>query len=237
MARSVPQCLLTKEVAQDLKTKWLDDCILNHRDCPSRSVIPPDELPARLIKVHMVGPRPKARLINARKPGVHKDLRYLTLSHAWGNCDFIVLRNSNIEQFCRDLPLDDSSFNKTFREAITLTGLLGYQYIWIDSLCIIQDSESATDWAAECPLMGAIYANSDLTLAATGFRNALHGMQAQENRQTIIPPVIETSDGTSYLIMAYEAAQAFCPLERRGWVLQEAMLVSSLLLTLQRPSM
>lgn len=227
LAKLLPRSLLTKEAALHIKAAWMDDCLLSHDICSSRlEDIPFDELPARLVEIHMVDSQPKARIVSARRPGFRHGLKYLALSHAWGSCDFIVLRKDNIERFYQELPLDDISFNKTFVEAITMTALLGYQYIWIDSLCIIQDSDFAADWAAECPLMGGIYANSDLTLSATGFANPLDGMQAGDNRQTILPPVIKTPDGKQYLVIAYEAAQCHCPLEKRGWVLQEALLVS-----------
>jgi hypothetical protein len=42
---------------------------------------------------------------------------------------------------------------------------LGFRYIWIDSLCIIQDD--AEDWEVQSALMSEIYQNAVLTLAAT----------------------------------------------------------------------
>ncbi|KAI0906303.1 hypothetical protein F4823DRAFT_88187 [Ustulina deusta] len=43
---------------------------------------------------------------------------------------------------------------------------LGYSYIWIDSLCIIQND--ASEWEAECPRMGFVYLNGDCNLSANG---------------------------------------------------------------------
>lgn len=228
MAESVPQSVLTKEAVQSLKVDWLDNCLINHKSCPSISVPPHDDLPSRLIRVERLkNGLIQARLINTRQPEFqHEGLRYLTLSHAWGIGTFLILKKSNVAQFYNKLPLLHADFNKTFKEAITLTALLGYRYIWIDSLCIIQDSDFGLDWSAECPRMGTIFENSDLTLAASGFRHGLDGMLVSAaTRQTLVPPIIQASDGTSYLVISKDTSQYPLPLEKRGWVLQETLLV------------
>lgn len=53
---------------------------------------------------------------------------------------------------------------KTFRDAILITRELQIRYLWIDSLCIIQDSPS--DWTKHVSEMAHIYHNGVLTLAA-----------------------------------------------------------------------
>jgi len=53
----------------------------------------------------------------------------------------------------------------TFQDAVRITKSLQVRYLWIDSLCIIQDDFS--DWEREASLMGNVYANSFLTIAAS----------------------------------------------------------------------
>lgn len=53
---------------------------------------------------------------------------------------------------------------KTFQDAVTITRNLGIQYLWIDSLCIIQDS--VEDWARESAQMGRIYRDASITIFA-----------------------------------------------------------------------
>lgn len=53
----------------------------------------------------------------------------------------------------------------TFRDAIQVTKGLGIRYLWIDSLCIIQDDD--VDWKEESSKMASIYQNSFLTICAT----------------------------------------------------------------------
>lgn len=60
-----------------------------------------------------------------------------------------------------------------FQDAIVTTQKLGIQYLWIDSLCIIQDSED--DWQAESAKMGSVYRNAKVTIAASVLQGQLSG--------------------------------------------------------------
>lgn len=53
---------------------------------------------------------------------------------------------------------------KNFRDAITISREPGLRYMWIDSLCIIQDSD--TDWQIESSKMADIYRHGYITIAA-----------------------------------------------------------------------
>lgn len=61
-----------------------------------------------------------------------------------------------------------------FSDAITATRVLGIRYIWIDALCILQDS--IEDWEIEAPRMGQIYMNAEVVIAATGSDNVTAGI-------------------------------------------------------------
>lgn len=50
-----------------------------------------------------------------------------------------------------------ASLSKTFQDAITLTRKLGVQYIYFNSLCIVQDEKY--DWETESATMAAVYQN------------------------------------------------------------------------------
>lgn len=62
---------------------------------------------------------------------------------------------------------------KTFRDAVQITRALNIRYLWIDSLCIIQDDQR--DWASEASQMGKYHLNSFLTLAADAARDGSQG--------------------------------------------------------------
>lgn len=73
---------------------------------------------------------------------------------------------------------------RTWREAIAVARDLGFKYIWIDALCIIQDS--SYDWSLESPLMGSVYGNCTLNLAA------LDGESSNEGLFSFRDPILHT---------------------------------------------
>lgn len=58
---------------------------------------------------------------------------------------------------------------KTFRDAIIVARQLDLRYLWIDSLCIIQDS--ADDWSKESAEMGRICQQASITIFAESAEN------------------------------------------------------------------
>jgi len=75
---------------------------------------------------------------------------------------FTTTRETLAERY-RNIPF--SQLPKTFQDAVQIARALGFQYLWIDSLCIIQDD--TTDWELESAKMAGIYEESCLTIAAT----------------------------------------------------------------------
>jgi Heterokaryon incompatibility protein (HET) len=65
-------------------------------------------------------------------------------------------------------------YQKPFLDAIVVTKALGLRYLWIDSLCIIQDDED--DWLAESKTMGTLYERAVVTLAASTAPDSTHGL-------------------------------------------------------------
>ena len=61
----------------------------------------------------------------------------------------------------------------TFKHAIEIAQRLGLDYLWIDSLCIIQDDED--DWQKESALMSSVYGGSTITIAASSARDSSQG--------------------------------------------------------------
>jgi hypothetical protein len=93
----------------------------------------------------------------------NKRFEYLALSHMWGDpsVEHIKLELSDVATFESNIPWHRLS--SIYKEAIRVTCALGYQYLWIDSLCIIQDSKS--DWEYEARLMATVYGNAACNLA------------------------------------------------------------------------
>ncbi|KAK4208590.1 heterokaryon incompatibility protein-domain-containing protein [Rhypophila decipiens] len=88
---------------------------------------------------------------------------YVCLSHCWGSKQPLQTTTRNIENHQRNIPWD--MFPVVYKEAILISWELGIKYVWIDSLCIVQDS--VIDWQRESASMCNVYAGSYLTVAAT----------------------------------------------------------------------
>jgi hypothetical protein len=95
------------------------------------------------------------------------------------------LLKANFVGFLSDIPID--ALSKTFQDAVYAAIQLGFCFIWIDSLCIIQDVRD--DWLQQASFMSSVYANSSLNLAATAAADGRGGLflnatQPQAKRTT-----------------------------------------------------
>jgi len=103
-------------------------------------------------------------------------ISYVTLSYVWGG--WAGMRNSKIQNSILSLPrgLESCWANlpQSIRDAIQLAEQLGYRYLWVDSLCIVQDDED--DVSANIASMYNIYEGSSLTICAADGRDANAGL-------------------------------------------------------------
>lgn len=124
-------------------------------------------MPSRLVFVGSKGDVVRPRLEN--RPSSQP---YIALSHCWGDQKAILrTTKANIEELIIDIPW--TNLPKTFQDAVTITRALEIGYLWIDSLCIVQDDR--LDWKTESAKMADIYAGAHLTIAATGASSATAG--------------------------------------------------------------
>ena len=156
-----------------------------------------------------------------------RNLSYMALSHCWGDCDFLTLTTENRSHLLSGF--DIAELPQTFQDAICLTHRLGAKYLWIDSLCIIQDSNG--DWEKEAFGMRKVYSNALCTIAATGAqdsRQGLHRIEVESNDMCHIPIEISWSLGSTRVLLLVEDIRGMdisdSPLLKRAWVIQEMAL-------------
>lgn len=89
--------------------------------------------------------------------------RFVTLSHCWGKLELLKTSAKTLSR--RKTGIRWSELPRTFQDAITICRELHVQYLWIDSLCILQDD--TLDWEQESAKMAMIYSRSYLNIAAT----------------------------------------------------------------------
>ena len=204
--------------------KWIDQCKSSHRKCSQANSFL--WFPTRVVDVS--GDPDWAKLVISNSD--HANQRYLTLSHCWGKTPTIYCTADSISRFTKGILV--SAMPATFRDAITVTRRLEYRYLWIDSLCIIQDSEE--DWRKESAMMGKIYKFSQCTIAATRSANSHESFFTRRSAFELQPcrifgnvlsPQKELEEMYLYNRQDCMWDDIFkAPLHSRAWVLQERLL-------------
>jgi hypothetical protein len=100
--------------------------------------------------------------------------QYIALSYRWGSHPYEGYITTTKNLSARRENLIEHDLPTTFQDAIRIARSLGQRYLWIDAICIIQDSEE--DWLQESSKMGSIFANSLLTLFAAAGEDSKAGM-------------------------------------------------------------
>lgn len=169
------------------------------------------------------------------------------MSHRWGNskrleCSKTTKDSYSVKEEDRKTPrnIPFSSLPLTFQHAITITRKFGYKYIWIDSLCIIQDD--TTDWERESQKMADIYRRADFTVASIDAKGGDSGCFFPRDGRGIRPCRIDVArPPTEMDTYGMQAGKIFAfpkirfdhsrasyrrhgALDDRGWCLQEQAL-------------
>jgi hypothetical protein len=203
------------KVNLELAGLWLRDCLHTHHSHDTAWAIQTQPiLPSRVVHVS-----------NGENPylfetqGEHGD--YLTLSYCWGQGNRLLTTKKSYKTFQSKLPMDNQ-MPLTFREAIQVTKALGYRYIWIDALCIIQDDSQ--DLQQEMARMGDIYYHSTMTIFAAKGQTTDSGLFANRNGLINKPRniLIKTNEHDNIeerkVAFGCPEYQDIDPLSKRGWV-------------------
>ncbi|KAK3291595.1 heterokaryon incompatibility protein-domain-containing protein [Chaetomium fimeti] len=208
----------------NLARGWLERCSAHHAICNQQD---PDFIPTRLLDVR--GPAIRLTLTESKKRKEYT--KYCCLSHCWGGVtDMPLLKTTTLKSFVSGI--DITTLPRTFQDAILITRQLGVRYLWIDSLCIVQDS--AEDWAKEAAVMGKIYQNGHCTISAAEAASGHGGCFVRRNPLNCNPPLgypsVQPSASGAEIEVDVPAPRLTMvdvftsKLASRGWVFQEALL-------------
>lgn len=215
----------------DLPFKWLEHCVVNHPGCRVKKRRLHDALlgetvplPSRVVDVGPPDASQSPRLVETN--GMRGT--YLTLSHCWGVAGVMAKTLiANLEDRKKDIEIESLSAN--LRDAIITTRRLGFRYLWIDSLCIIQDS--TPDWETEASRMAQIYNHSTMTISASRASSSDSGfLRETEDAPGFVAMTHPGNHGQYYLGKAAPESSSYLsdvergPLNSRGWTLQERVL-------------
>lgn len=165
---------------------------------------------------------------------------YACLSHCWGGALTIRTTTDTVDDYHVQIPRNRLPL--TFAEAIDLIRRLGISYLWIDSLCIVQDDED--EWRTESSNMAAIYRNARLVVSASKAANSHEGLYAEAGPEfgaQVITIDHGAELGSSRICFRPSLAHmpgfvdgrllsdpAF-PTLRRAWIMQERLLSSRII--------
>lgn len=194
-------------------------CQRQHKACPREQDV---TLPSRVIDV-CLGQNEPSVLLHCQQ-GVSKG-RYITLSYCWGGDQPIKLSKSNIGVWQNRIPSE--GLPKTLIDAIECARRLSIRYLWVDSLCIIQDDEE--DVASEIAKMPRIFNDAVVCIVAANSSSSTNGFLTQKSTSTpeqLFQLFFRGPDGLkgSLSIVNSRTSGYIEPIELRAWTLQESML-------------
>lgn len=222
----------------ELMFQWLRDCDETHQStCHSHNSSSANAtvLPTRLVDVgHANDDSGRvflrvSKTITRNNAGRPQDLKYIALSHPWGNAaehdHFCTTRQNFIDRLHGGIPISD--LPKTFKDAVLVTRALGIRYIWIDSLCILQGIDG--DFHTEAKLMETVFSMAYCVIAASQAQGTSSGFLSEKPRTRKFVKLNQRlpSGDDLYVCEAIDDFQAHVidgPLNKRGWVLQERAL-------------
>ncbi|CAJ0551484.1 Ff.00g114140.m01.CDS01 [Fusarium sp. VM40] len=221
----------------------MQDCLDNHPLCAKNQN---DRLPTRLLDVAQDQGN-GVRLVHTYD---WKTVRYAALSYCWGDSAILKTTRSNLKLMEQGIEI--STLPAAYVDAIRLCCEIGIPYLWIDALCIIQDDPD--DWQKESSIMGSVYSNAYLTIAAESTASATQRfLECYEDQVSaedghVYPEftkVVYLGHGAKPVTVEARVVHELGihwrwindtrerfpkePLSRRGWCLQERLLSTRLL--------
>ena len=218
----------------------MQTCTQTHLGCRARFAtidsidenIPP-ALPARVIEIKGDRDVNHVRLVETN--GVNAN--YVTLSHCWGPQENrpLTTTKGNLQEHLAGISWE--ILPKSFQDAVIITREVGFRYLWIDALCILQDD--VDDWHRESNSMGLIYENAKFTISASGAADGTErcfmdqpsmntvnipymvGSSIQSTACLAIPYLSQTEASGKTSFLADLESPNLKPLSSRAWVTQE----------------
>ncbi|KAH8808019.1 heterokaryon incompatibility protein-domain-containing protein [Xylogone sp. PMI_703] len=170
-----------RSVSRHVDLDWLSSCLDSCDFTPSDLDAAENSCKIRLIDVY------RRCLVDATSTS-----RYVCLSYVWGRSAIPKLTTNNYARYSSEMGIQESDMAdaQTIEDAIRLVSRLGFQYIWVDALCIMQDDPH--DISTFIPNMGRIYSSATLTIVSDS-----------QSASTGIPGISVTRSGPSPTLNAY----------------------------------
>jgi hypothetical protein len=139
------------------------------------------------------------------------------LSYVWGQANHLTTVNSVVSEFHMQGAFKKRKSPRTIQDAIDLTRALGFQYLWVDALCIVQDEEETKELLISN--MDAVYGHAALTIVAASGLDAdagLRGWKSSPPERELFTEIMGP-DWRLGVLPAFDATIMKAPHAKRGW--------------------
>lgn len=187
-----------------------------------------DVLPARVVRV--LSEDVTEDVVHLVATESLDELDYIALSHCWGiqpngPPPWCTTRTNEKNRMAQGIRIESLPAN--FRDAIQVTRKLGKEYLWIDSLCILQGDRE--DWIKEGKKMAHVFKNAYCTVAASSAENSHQGFltrraQGTSSQYVLVPNFSHGPVYISNVVDDFVGDVDRAVLNSRAWVLQERVL-------------
>ncbi|KAF6838242.1 heterokaryon incompatibility protein [Colletotrichum plurivorum] len=150
------------------------------------------------------------------------DMAYAVLSYVWGGITMLETTRANLDIFLEPGALRrlEHDIPATVRDSIKLVPLLGERYLWVDSLCIVQDDEESA--RLQIDQMAPIFEGASIAIVAADGKDANYGLRGlrHSSHARVLPEILHLTPNTS-ITTRLERSLHHTPWSRRGWTMQE----------------
>ncbi|EPE31848.1 hypothetical protein GLAREA_11930 [Glarea lozoyensis ATCC 20868] len=217
VVRAVPR----GEIDPDMVKEWLKRCNKHHERC--------DDIRLKFFDTQSREARWNIVLIDVRNKKLIKrnsKCRYVALSYVWGSVSQLQLTMANFEelQVHGSLRKHWDQIPRVIQDAIDFTASIGEYCLWVDTLCIPQDSDTRQE---DIERMNEIYSGAKCTLVALCSQDARTPLAGFRPGTRKIKPIAKCHD----LLIAKRSPDlskifSMSTYETRAWTFQERLLSS-----------
>ncbi|EPE36389.1 hypothetical protein GLAREA_05727 [Glarea lozoyensis ATCC 20868] len=227
----------------------IDWVIRNLKDCashqhPKNSSLDPTFFPPRLLDVREGLLRLVLQKELVKRSSNSICPKYTALSYVWGTKDDVIHQpkttSANLQQRC--LSIQEEELTLAIKDAVHVSRALSVDYLWVDTLCILQDEYDASDWQKNCSVMDLIYGNAQPTICASSSNNCNEGFLGNSDLlpriyipfQSKINATMHGTHSIQQFVVKIDSDMAdwptslygkqFSSWSRRGWTFQEHLL-------------
>ncbi|KAH7077500.1 heterokaryon incompatibility protein-domain-containing protein [Paraphoma chrysanthemicola] len=211
--------------------QWMGECRISHGVECSQSLLPQDwsliELNTQAVEFY---------LIDVHRMCLHVSVMssappYVALSYRWGDPERSTqCRKSNLTMMTAPggLQNNDTVLAPTIMDAITFTREVGFRYLWVDALCIVQDDHERKPMYLN--LMGTVYAEAAFVLAVLEW-NADMGIAGIGHDREVLDTVNLPTRSLIKSTRRIAGKEVFSDKNwaTRGWTFQEGLFASKML--------